>query len=114
MYAYTGTYKGVPVSVIAHGIGAPSIGVHAWELFNLYDVENIIRVGTAASMQPTIQIKGLVIVMGACYNSPYADQYQLQGNYSAVASYKLLKKKVNTEAANDPEYFFRILFLQRF
>ncbi len=92
MYAYTGTYQGKAVSVMAHGIGAPSIGVHAWELYNLYDVENIIRVGTAASMQEDLHIKDIVIAMGACYNTPYADQFQLQGTFSAIASYPLLKK----------------------
>lgn len=94
MYAYTGTYKGKAVSVMAHGIGAPSMGVHAWELYNLYDVEQIIRVGTAASMQEDLQINDIVIAMGACYNTPYADQFQLQGTYSAIASYPLLKKAV--------------------
>lgn len=94
MYAYTGTFKGKPVSVMAHGIGAPSIGVHAWELYNLYGVDNIIRVGTAASMQPDIQIKDIVIAMGACYNTPYADQFELKGSFSAIASYSLLQAAV--------------------
>lgn len=94
MYAYTGTYKGKAVSVMAHGIGAPSMGVHAWELYNLYEVEQIIRVGTAASMQEDLRINDIVIAMGACYNTPYADQFQLQGTYSAIASYPLLKKAV--------------------
>ena len=94
MYAYTGTYKGKAVSVMALGIGAPSMGVHAWELYNLYEVEQIIRVGTAASMQEDLRINDIVIAMGACYNTPYADQFQLQGTYSAIASYPLLKKAV--------------------
>ncbi len=94
MYAYTGTYKGKAVSVMAHGIGAPSMGVHAWELYNLYEVEQIIRVGTAASMQEDLRINDIVIAMGACYNTPYADQFQLQGTYSAIASYPLLKEAV--------------------
>ncbi|WP_395546521.1 MULTISPECIES: purine-nucleoside phosphorylase [unclassified Lacrimispora] len=104
MYAYTGTYHGKEVSVMAHGIGAPSIGVHAWELYNLYDVENIIRVGTAASMQEDLHVKDIVIAMGACYNTPYADQFQLQGTYSAIASYPLLSRAVELAEAAGAGY----------
>lgn len=104
MYAYTGTYKGRPVTVMAHGIGAPSIGVHAWELYNLYDVEKIIRVGTAASMQVDLALKDIVIAMGACYNSPYADQFRLQGTFSAIASYPLLRQAVALAEAAGAAY----------
>ena len=71
MYAYTGTYKGKPVSVMAHGIGAPSMAVHAYELYRLYDVENIIRVGTTGGLAPDLKLKDVIIAMGACYDTPF-------------------------------------------
>lgn len=95
MYAYTGTYKGKKVSVMASGIGAPTMGVHAWELYNLYDVENIIRVGTTGAIHDELKIGYLVFALGACYNTPYADQYKLSGTFSAVASYPLLRDAVD-------------------
>lgn len=94
LYAYTGTYKGKRVSVMAHGIGAPTMGVHAWELFELYDVENIIRVGTTGAIHKDLEIGDIVFAMGACYNTPYADQYRLPGTFSAIASYPLLRAAV--------------------
>lgn len=94
MYAYTGTYKEKRVSVMAHGIGAPTMGVHAYELYNLYDVENIIRVGTTGAMSPDLKLKDIIIAMGACYDTPYANQYGLNGTFSAIASYQLLRKAV--------------------
>lgn len=95
MYAYTGTYKGKKVSVMAHGIGAPTMGVHAWELFELYDVDNIIRVGTTGAIHKDLEIGDIVFAMGACYNTPYADQYKLSGTFSAIASYPLLRAGVD-------------------
>ena len=95
MYAYTGTYKGKRVSVMAHGIGAPTMGVHAWELYNLYDVENIIRVGTTGAIHDDLEIGDIVFAMGACYNTPYADQYKLSGTFSAIASYPLMRKGID-------------------
>ena len=95
MYAYTGKYKGKRVSVMAHGIGAPTMGVHAWELYNLYDVENIIRVGTTGGIHKDLRIGDIVIAMGTCYNTPYADQFKLSGTFSAIASYPLLRAAVD-------------------
>ena len=91
MYAYTGTYHGKPVSVMAHGIGAPSIAVHAYELYELYDVENIIRVGTAGGLSPDMKLRQMLVAMGACYNSCVASQFRLDGTFSAIASYPLMR-----------------------
>lgn len=96
MYAYTGTYKGKPVTVMAHGIGAPSMATHAWELYHLYDVDNIIRVGTTGGLAPEIQMRDIIIAMGACYNTSYIDQFRLQGTFSAIPAWSLLKKAVDT------------------
>ena len=91
---YTGTYKGVPVSVMASGMGMPSIGIYSYELYNFFGVENIIRVGSAGAMQEKLRVRDIVIGQGACTNSNYASQFCLSGNYSAISSYELLSKAV--------------------
>lgn len=87
---YTGTYKGVPVSVMASGMGMPSIGIYSYELYSFFGVENIIRVGSAGALQKDIKVRDIVIGMGACTNSNYASQYSLPGTFSPICSYKLL------------------------
>lgn len=96
MYAFTGFYKGKRVSVMAGGIGVPSTATHAWELYNLYDVKNIIRVGTAGGMAPSLDVGDLVIAMGACYHTRLVDQYRLPGTYSSIASFPLFKAAVQS------------------
>ena len=86
---YTGTYKGVPVSVMASGMGIPSIGIYSYELFTQYGVENIMRVGSAGAMVPELNLYDIVLGMGACTNSNYADQYELPGTFAPIASYKI-------------------------
>ena len=93
---YTGTYKGVPVSVMASGMGMPSIAIYSYELFNFFGVENIIRIGSAGSINRDIAVRDIVIGMGACTNSNFSDQYNLQGDFSAICSYDLLEKCVET------------------
>lgn len=92
---YTGTYKGVPISVMASGMGMPSIGIYSYELFSAYGVENIIRVGSAGGMQSSVKVRDIVIGMGACTNSNYASQYGLNGTFAPIASYKLLRTCVD-------------------
>ena len=72
---YTGTYKGKRVSVMASGMGIPSIGIYSYELFNFYGVENIIRIGTAGGMADTVKLRDVVIAMSAYTNSNYARQF---------------------------------------
>ena len=79
MLGFTGMYKGKRVSVQGHGMGIPSIGIYSYELFNFYDVKTIIRVGSAGSMHPDLHIGDLVMAMGACTNSAYAEQFRLPG-----------------------------------
>lgn len=93
---YTGTYKGKKVSVMASGMGIPSIGIYSYELFNFFGVENIIRVGSAGGMQKTVKLHDIVIGLGACTTSHYADQYHLPGAFAPVCSYNLLEKCVQT------------------
>ena len=95
IHGYTGTYKGKAVSVMASGMGMPSMGIYSYELFNFYDVENIIRIGTAGAIDKDLHVKDIVIGMGACTNSAYAAQYNLPGTYAPIASFELLEKAVN-------------------
>lgn len=88
---YTGTYKGVPVSVMASGMGMPSIGIYSYELFNFFGVENIIRVGSAGALQKDIKVRDIVIGQGACTDSNYANNFHLDGTFAPISSYKLLK-----------------------
>lgn len=91
---YTGTYKGKRVSVMASGMGMPSIGIYSYELYNFYDVDNIIRIGSAGAIHPDLKVKDIVIGMGACTNSNYAHQYALPGTFAPIASYELVTKAV--------------------
>ena len=92
---YTGTYKGVPVSVMASGMGMPSIGIYSYELYNFFGVENIIRIGSAGGLADDIQLRDIIIGMGACTNSNYQAQYNLNGNYAPIASFDLLRRAVD-------------------
>ena len=92
---YTGTYKGKRVSVMASGMGMPSIGIYSYELFNFYDVKNIIRVGTAGVVRPDLKVRDIVIGQGACTNSNYVNQFDLPGTFAPICSYDLLKKAVD-------------------
>ncbi len=93
---YTGSYKGVPVSVMASGMGMPSMAIYSYELFNFFGVENIIRIGSAGSINNDIKVRDIVIGMGACTNSSYASQYGLSGSFAPICSYNLLKACADT------------------
>ena len=88
---YTGFYKGVRVSVMASGMGMPSIGIYSHELYNTFGVEHIMRIGSAGSMQKDVKIRDLVIGQGACTDSRWAHQFHLPGDFAPIASYKMLK-----------------------
>lgn len=89
---YTGNYNGKRVSVMASGMGMPSIGIYSYELFNFYDVDNIIRVGSAGAISEQLHLRDIVLGMSASYNSVYANQFGLPGTYAPTASYALLRK----------------------
>ena len=98
---HTGTWKGVPVSVMASGMGMPSIGIYSWELFNCYDVENIIRIGSAGALQDELKLRDIVAAQGACTNSAYLRNFGLgeAANFAPIADFTLLSKAV--EAAKE-------------
>ena len=91
IHGYTGTYEGTPVSVMASGMGMPSIGIYSYELFNFFDVKTIIRVGSAGALNPDIKVRDIVLGQGACTNSAYASQYGIPGTYAPIASYNVLR-----------------------
>ena len=100
---YTGYYKGVKVSVMASGMGMPSMGIYSYELFNFYDVDNIIRVGTTGGMQENVKVRDVVFAMGACTDSNYAAQYKLAGTFAPICSWELLTTAVKAaEEKNVP------------
>ena len=92
MLGYTGFYKDKEVSVMSSGMGMASMGIYSFELFNFYDVENIIRIGSAGALSESLCIKDIVVGLGACTDSNYSYQYGLNGVLAPVCSYKLLKK----------------------
>ena len=91
MLGYTGTYKGKRVSVMGHGMGIPSIGIYTYELYNFYDVETIIRIGSAGSYSRDLHIGDLILAMGACTDSNYGKQFGLPGYFAPIADFKLLR-----------------------
>lgn len=101
---YTGTYQGVPVSVMASGMGMPSIGIYSYELFNFFGVENIIRIGSAGGLADNVQLRDIIIGMGACTNSAYQEQYNLNGNFAPIANYELLSHAVEEAKKLDVRY----------
>ena len=93
---YTGLYKGVPVSVMASGMGMPSIGIYSYELYTQYDVENIIRVGSAGALRADLELGSVVAGQGACANSAYLEQYELGGTFAPIADFDLLMAAVES------------------
>ena len=89
---YTGYYKGKRVSVMASGMGQPSIGIYSYELYHFYNVKTIIRVGSCGSFSPELHARDIIIAMGACTNGNYASQYNLPGTFSPIADFGLVRK----------------------
>ena len=96
---HTGTWKGVPVTVMASGMGIPAIGIYSWELYNFYDVDNIIRRGSAGAMRDDLKLMDIVAGQGACTDSNFAHQFELNGTFAPIADYTLLSNCV--EAAKE-------------
>lgn len=88
---YTGYYDNTRVSVMASGMGMPSMGIYSYELFNFFEVENILRIGSAGAIHPDLKVRDIVLGQGACTNSNYAVQYGLNGTFAPIASYRLLR-----------------------
>jgi len=91
---FTGTYRNVPVSVMASGMGMPSIGIYSYELFTQYDVDNIIRIGSAGAISAKLKLRDVIAAQGACTNSNFARQYELPGTFAPIADFTLLETAV--------------------
>ena len=96
---YTGTWKGVPVSVMASGMGMPAIGIYSWELFNFYEVDNVIRIGSAGALQDDLKLMDIVAGQGACTNSNYVNRFGCKGSFAPIADFTVLSAAV--EAAKE-------------
>ena len=91
---YTGTYCGTPISVMASGMGMPSMGIYSYELFRIYGVENIIRVGSAGAISSQLKLRDVVAAQGVCTDSNFAHQFCLPGTFSPIADFHLLETAV--------------------
>jgi len=105
---YTGKWEGTTISVMASGMGMPSIGIYSYELYNAFDVDNIIRIGSAGSMSEKVKVRDIVIGMGACTDSSYGDQFGFEKGFCPICDYGLLRtavelaqqKKLDTHVGN--------------
>lgn len=93
-FGYTGTYKGTKVSVMASGMGMPSMGIYSYELFDAYEVDQIIRIGTAGAYADHLKLRDVVMGQACCTDSNFADQYGLPGTYAPIADFTLLRTAV--------------------
>lgn len=95
MFGYTGTYKGKEVSVMGSGMGIPSIGIYSYELYNFFDVDTIIRVGSCGALQENVNLYDVIIAQAASTNSNYVDQFNIPGHFAPIADYELITKAKN-------------------
>ena len=94
MLGYTGTYRGKKLSVMGHGMGVPSMGLYAYELYQFFGVETILRIGSAGGIGDGVKLRDVVLALGASTNSHFADQYRFPGQLCATADYGLLRDAV--------------------
>ena len=90
VHGYTGIYKDVPITVMASGMGIPSIGIYSWELYSEYDVDNIIRIGSAGALQDDLNLMDIIIAQGACTTSNYTKNFGLDGTFAPIADFNLM------------------------
>ena len=99
MLGFTGKYNGKEISVMGSGMGMPSISIYSYELYQFYNVESIIRIGSAGALHEDIDLKDLVFAQGACTDSRFAYQYELPGSFAPIADFSLLEKAVSEARA---------------
>ena len=103
---YTGYYKGVKVSVMASGMGMPSIGIYSYELYKFFGVQNIIRVGSAGAINEKVKVRDIVAGMGACTNSNFPSQYNMNGTIAPICDYDMLA--ISKKIADEKGYNFHV------
>lgn len=94
MLGYTGEYQGKRISVMGSGMGIPSMGIYSYELYHFYEVESIIRIGSAGGIADGVALRDLVLAMGGCTDSNYGSQFRLPGTFAPTADFSLLEKAV--------------------
>ena len=93
---FTGLYKGERVSVMGTGMGMPSIGIYSYELYNFYDVKNLVRIGSAGSISDKVHVMDIVLGQGACTNSSFVNTFKLPGTFAPIADWDLLETTART------------------
>ncbi len=91
---YTGEYKGERVSVMASGMGMPSIGIYSYELYNFFGVENIMRIGSLGAMSERVKLRDIVMGMGASTTTNFAVQYGLEGTFAPICDFKMMSMAI--------------------
>ncbi len=110
MWGFTGTYKGTAVSIMAHGIGIPSASIYCTELITEYDVKRVIRVGSCGTSHPDVQLRDIIIAMGASTDSN-CNRMRFGGyDYAALASFDLVRKAVDAAEKNKVRYHVGNIF----
>ena len=104
MLGFTGLYHGKPVSVMASGMGQPSIGIYSYELYKFYDVQAIIRIGSCGAIAEGVHVRDLIIAQGACTNGNFAAQYRLPGTFAPIATYDLVRRAADICEAEGLRY----------
>jgi len=110
MWGFTGEYKGVPVSVMAHGMGIPSVSIYCTELITEYDVKRIIRVGSCGTSHPDVQMRDVIIAMGASTDSN-VNRMRFGGyDLAALATFSLVQNAVKAAEEKKVRYHVGNLF----
>ena len=110
IFGYTGCFEGVQVSVMASGMGCPSIGIYSHELFHDYGVERIIRVGSAGGISPGLKLNDIVIASASCTDSGYITHFGLPGTFAPAADFSLMRKAAEHMEANGISYQAGLVF----
>jgi purine-nucleoside phosphorylase len=110
MWGFTGEYKGIPVSVMAHGMGIPSVSIYCTELITEYDVKRVIRVGSCGTSHPDVKLRDVLIAMGASTDSN-VNRMRFGGyDLAALATFSLVRNAVDAAEANNVNYHVGNLF----
>ena len=110
MWGFTGSYKGQPVSVMAHGMGIPSVSIYATELVSDYGVKRMIRVGSCGTSHPDVKLRDIIIGMGASTDSN-CNRMRFGGyDYAALATFDLVQKAVHAAQQHKVRYHVGNIF----
>ena len=96
MLGFTGEYHGKRITAFGGGMGMPSVGIYTYELFHYYEVDQIIRIGTAGTLSDKVNLRDVVVGTGASTDSNYASQFGLPGTFAPVADFDLARAAVET------------------